>query len=73
MQPYLGLGHTLYLGNYYKFPALAIYFLAHDTYLCGNINPKRVNCPSDLSTKTLEKGTSCFAKSQTGHMQEVKF
>ena len=73
MQPYLGLGHTLYLDNYYASPALATYFLDHDTYLCGTINPKRVNYPGDLSTKTLDKGTTCFMKSQTGHMQAVKF
>ena len=73
MQPYLGHGHTLYMDNYYTSPALATYLIDHDTYICGTINPKRANYPGDLGTRRLEKGTTCFMKSQTGHMQAVKF
>ena len=73
MQPYLGLGHTLYLDNYYTSSALAAYHLNHNTYICGTVNPKRFNYPSDLARKELEKGSSCFMKSQTGNMLAVKF
>jgi len=73
MQPYLGLGHTLYLDNYYTSPALATYLLNHDTYICGTINPKRLNYPCDLAGKELEKGTACFMKSTIGNMLAVKF
>ena len=73
MQPYLGLGHTLYTDNYYTSPALAIYLLEHDTYLCGTVNPKRTNYPGDLGAKKLEKGTSCFMKSESGSLLAVKF
>lgn len=62
--PYLELGHTLYIDNWYSSPTLFKYLYDHRTNACGTVRRNRIGMPK--FTKKLKKG-----ETDTFHTDEI--
>ncbi|XP_054283337.1 piggyBac transposable element-derived protein 4-like [Macrosteles quadrilineatus] len=48
LEPYFGLGHKVYLDNWYVSPSLAMQLYKHNTNMCGTVLPDRQGLPKKL-------------------------
>lgn len=62
MQPYLYLGHELYMDNYYNSVALSDKLLSCMTHTTGTLRKDRKDNPKDVIRKVLKKGEHVWTR-----------
>lgn len=59
MEKYIGVGHSLYVDNFYTSVGLADQLLDKNTYVTGTLRAKRLGNPPNVNIK-LQSGESCI-------------
>lgn len=60
-----GIGHSVYMDNFYNSVELSERLLAEKTYITGTLRPKRIGNPTEVISKKLRKGeTYCLYSNQ---------
>lgn len=66
MEERLGMGHSLYLDNFYNSYDLAIKLLNRQTFCTGTLRIDRKNIPEDVKTAKLKRSETIFRYSNEG-------
>ncbi|KAG8255239.1 PiggyBac transposable element-derived 4, partial [Homalodisca vitripennis] len=60
MQPFMGLGYTVYLDNWYVSPMLFVELLKNDTHAIDTALKTRFDIPTDFKEANLDKNEAIF-------------
>jgi hypothetical protein len=60
----LGVGHSVYMDNFYNSISLTIFLIEHDTHVTGTLRPNRKGLPMKIKNKKLaqQEKISCYSK-----------
>lgn len=58
LRNYFGIGHSIYMDNFYNTYTLASKLLAEKTYCTGTLRADRKFVPPEVKSKNLQKGES---------------